>query len=427
MTDIERIFEKVKKKNSPIIFSETLNEITKFYLLISHILENFGKGLSLTRVRGILLMSGFPENDIMDAENRLKDSGLIGLRKGKYLYCLHNGASELCKRLLDVENRKELISSVVKIAEEIEYSGPRGKIDHNKIAKIGYDMAIYVDHGEADRILGCIKNYKLDFNLGGYNRRRQTYIIHAPTIRKTFLNKVRDEIMPLSRHEPRIIEIESWNVKKFNEALNPMINAPRKQLDILFSAMPRIAVISFFLQLNLNEIKCKQKWIYNEAYRYNYGKGKVGESFIAKGSVNNNNSLVTFGENYPVRFEEMESGFKEYDINRIGFGNLSDMNKEYPINMKSYKTMKELEIPNREFFTADYLSAVDVCNRLNYYQPGTIYVGGNRVVALGTALYYLKCLTNPQTLEIPTIISEHVIADNYSEGFSGPNITVLEI
>lgn len=249
------------------------------------------------------------------------------------------------------------------------------------------------------------------------------YILHAPK-NDDFVERVKKEVKIFSHLPLETIETEMWRKENFKRILE-IVDDPRRQLDILITAMPRACIIQLYRALNYPTIACLQNWYYNKAKRYVYNKkGYVTEvEVLERGSKKE--KLISFGENVLTRFEDEMF----YDL--VGDSVLTLMGRaDYNVHSGSYN-IKEIEIDQRtekmvdkccrgniqlvgkiEPFDVDYDSVWSVLQFLNHYRPDTIWVSGNRVTALGIAMYWVGCLTSGRRI---SIFAPHVEAENYSE------------
>lgn len=428
----EPIDEGIKKLAEEILQKARLiyDETASLYLIVASALEIYTGGLSLFKVRRIL-------RDYFNKSKREVDGAEFWLKEARFLepnkedkrrFTVHQEGIKYTKRLLektDAEKRNNFISFIRRESKEIKSKG--GHVNWKRVregrVKSGLDLSIYIDEGESDRVLGALRTYGKQCG--------KAYAIHAPSLDLNFkvdVERMLKEIAPT--YPPHFVEVEAWDPNKFNKELGFLKN-PRRQLDIIFSAMPREAVITLFINLNYPRPLCHQRWIYNEAQAYEYGKGKISYSYTTKahnGVDSNSNVLILFGENYLIRFEELGIlSLYGYQKVYIGLGGADGSEKEYPIDMKSYKTMKPyLTVPNCESFEVSYTSPFDIFHKLLYYRPTEIIVSGNRVIALGIAMYYVHCLNNPE-LPTPKLTMAHVSAKEYSKGIGSQNIEILKI
>ena len=65
-----------------------------------------------------------------------------------------------------------------------------------------------------------------------------------------------------------------------------------------------------------------------------------------------------------------------------------------------------------EPFDVDYNSVWSVFQVLNYHHPDTVWVSGNRVTALGIAMYWVECSISGRRINV---YAPHVEAESYSE------------
>ncbi|MEA3281990.1 MAG: hypothetical protein U9Q68_05440 [Euryarchaeota archaeon] len=64
-----------------------------------------------------------------------------------------------------------------------------------------------------------------------------------------------------------MIEVEPWREWDFRTVAK-IARHERRHLNIIFSAIPRAAVIYLYKNLNYPEMLCAQTWYYNRAKRY---------------------------------------------------------------------------------------------------------------------------------------------------------------
>lgn len=423
--EIKKLLEQILPK-SFLIHDETAT----LYIIVASAMELYTGSLSIFKVDRIL-MDYFDksENDVKGAKFRLKELRYLERDKeDKRRFTVHKEGKRITKRqleIMDEEKRNHFINLVKRKTKEIKSDG--GNVNWRSVRKgrerSGLDILTYVDAGERDRVLGALRTYG--------ERCGKAYAIHAPFLDQNFKVEVERKLKEIAvTYPPYFVEVEAWDPNKFTKELGFLRN-PRRQLDIIFSAMPREAVVTLFINLNLLETLCRQRWIYNEAEEYGYGKGKLSHSYTTSthnGFDSNSNILVLFGENYPIRFEEIGVlSLYGYDKVYIGLGESNGTDKEYPIDRKSYKTIRPFITPNSETFSVSYISAWDVFNQLQYIKPAEIFVSGNRVIALGIAMYYVHCVKNSEEFPIPKLIMAHISAKEYSKGIGSQNIEILKI
>ncbi len=423
--EIKKLIEQILPK-SFLIYDETAS----LYLIVAGTMEIYRGSLSIFKVDRILI-------DYFNKSKSDVDRAKFRLKEGRYLepdkedsrrFTVHKEGKRYTKRQLEKIDEKErdiFIKFVKRKSKEIKSDG--GNVNWKSVRegreRSGLDMLIYVDAGEGDRVLGALITYD--------KRCGKAYAIHAPSLDQNFKVEVERKLKEIAAtYPPRFVEVEAWDPDKLNKELGFLRN-PRRQLDIIFSAMPREAVVTLFINLNLPETSCRQRWIYNEAEEYEYGKGKLSYSYTTSthnGFDSDSNILVLFGENYPIRFDEFGVlPLYGYDKVYIGFGESNGTDKEYPIDRKSYKAMKPFITPNSETFSVSYTSAWDVFNLLQYIKPAEIFVSGNRVIALGIAMYYVHCVRNSKDFLIPKLTMAHISAKEYSKGIGSQNIEILKI
>lgn len=422
--EIKKLIEQNLRK-SFLVYDETAS----LYLIVAGTMEIYTGSLSIFKVDRILMdYFNKSKSEVEGAKFRLKEERFLESNKEDIRrFTVHREGIKYTKRQLEKlgeENRDIFINFVKRKSKEIKSKG--GHVDWEKIRegrkKSGLDLLIYIDEGERDRVLGALRTYGKQCG--------KAYAIHAPFLDQNFkvgVERILKEIT--ATYPPHFIEVEAWDPGKFNRELGFLRN-PRRQLDIIFSAMPREAVITLFITLNSPKTLCHQRWIYNEAQEYTYGDGKLSYSYTSTAHNNSHhgsNVLALFGENYPIRFEDFSVlSLYGYQKVYIGLGKSNGTEKEYPIDRKTYKTMKPFLIPNSESFDVSYTSPYDVFNQLQYLRPTEIFVSGNRVTALGIAMYYVHCLKNPE-LPTPKLTMSHVSAKQYSRGIGSLNMEILKV
>lgn len=424
--------EEIKKRIEQIIPKSFLihDETASLYLIIAGTMEIYTGGLSIFKVDRILKdYFNKSKSEVEGAKFRLKEARFLESNKEDIRrFTVHIEGRKYTKRQLeklDEETCDIFINFVKRKSKEIKSNG--GHVDWEKIRarrkRSGLDLLIYIDEGERDRVLGALRTYGKQCG--------KAYAIHAPFLDQNFkvgVERILKEIA--AAYPPHFVEVEAWDPNKFNKELG-FLRYPRRQLDIIFSAMPREAVITLFINLHWPKFLNHQRWIYNEAQEYNYGNGKLSYIYSTdrhgETSQSDSDVLVLFGENYPIRFEDFSVlSLYGYDKVYIGLGGANGSETEYPIDRKSYKTMKPyLTSPNSVSFEVSYTSPYDVFQKLLYYRPIEIIVSGNRVIALGIAMYYVHCLKNPE-LPTPKLTMGHVSAKQYSRGIGSPNIEILK-
>jgi hypothetical protein len=423
--------KEIKKQIEQILPKSFLihDETATLYIIVASTMELYTGSLSTFKVDRILMdYFNKSENDVKGAKFRLKKTRFLEPDKeDKRRFTVHKKGKMITKRQLekiDEEKRNHFINLVKRKTKEIKSDG--GNVNWRGVRegreRIGLDLLTYVDAGERDRVLGALRTYG--------DRCGKVYVLHAQFLDQNFKVEVERELKEIATYPPRFIEVEAWDPNEFNKELLFLRN-PRRQLDIIFSAMPREAVVTLFINLNLPETLCSQRWIYNEAEEYKYGKGKLSYSYSTgthDGFDSNSNILVLFGENYPIRFEEISVlSLYGYDKVYMGLGQSNGTDKEYLIDKKSYKTMKPFLTKNSETFSVSYTSTWDVFNQMRYIKPTEIVVSGNRVIALGVAMYYVHCVKNSDDFPIPKLTMAHVSAREYSKGIGSQNIEILKI
>ena len=278
---------------------------------------------------------------------------------------------------------------------------------------------MYVYDGERDRINYAIANIKQTSG-AGY---RWVYLLHSPETTAKFLSELKSRInrIGLSVQGVEAIEVEPWREWDFRDVAR-IAKRERRHLDIIFSAMPRAAVIYLYKSLNYPEILCDQTWYYNRAKKY-CRYGDVSDVEHSREKIDGE-KIVVFGENYPSRFEILP--FYELSNDRkllIGEPSTTQLQNSYPIDIRTNKMVQHLKITDSDTFGVDYTSAYDVFNKLKYRDPNIIYVSGNRVTALGTVTYYVDCLSNG--LLPPHLVNPHIKSKEYSTGALSELIPVL--
>ncbi|MGD2247733.1 MAG: hypothetical protein PVF58_04955 [Candidatus Methanofastidiosia archaeon] len=224
-------------------------------------------------------------------------------------------------------------------------------------------------------------------------------------------------VQRITNLEVKLIPIDHWGIQDFSVNLD-FLAQPREGIDIFFSAMPRVAVISIYYYLNVNTFYlCKQRWMYNRGKKYLYDNGEITSISTVPGNIEDGN-LVIFGEVNHARFCNLEI-FSDKTLLFSGQGNSSSI--ESRINRKSKKILGELPLKNTIFGEVDYNNPIDVFNRLRYEKPSRILVSGNRVVALGIAMYHAYCALYEKEF-LPTLVIEHIHSKEFSEGVSSQNI-----
>jgi hypothetical protein len=394
------------------------------YLLVGGILEKDTGSLSKRKIKYILKEWLFRDTEIKRAETFLTDKGWIIPGEGGKWLTLSESSRKLIETYEQRIERKvweETVNFILQKSEEFEFDTPLdrplGKI-RSLVRKIGEDLVIYADKGEEKRVMYALK--AIEKMGGGY---RKVYILHAPK-NDDFVERVKKEVKKFSHLPLETIETEMWRKENFKRILE-IVDDPRRQLDILITAMPRACIIQLYRALNYPTIACLQNWYYNKAKRYVYNKkGYVTEvEVLERGSKKE--KLISFGENVLTRFEDEMF----YDL--VGDSVLTLMGRaDYNVHSGSYN-IKEIEIDQRtekmvdkccrgniqlvgkiEPFDVDYDSVWSVLQFLNHYRPDTIWVSGNRVTALGIAMYWVGCLTSGRRI---SIFAPHVEAENYSE------------
>jgi hypothetical protein len=237
-----------------------------------------------------------------------------------------------------------------------------------KKQKIGWDFLIKIDEGEEDRIQQGLKELQSQIK----QKYRYSYIIYSLNSKLSFVKRKESIVRKMTNVKTVLIPIDSWDIQDFNVNLE-FLAFPREGIDILFSAMPRVAVISIYYYLNVNTLHpCKQRWIYNRAKKYVYDDGTT-------------------------------------------------TSVESQINRTSRRMLKKLPLDNANFGEVNYNDPISVFNYLKYDRPSKIIVSGNRIVALGIAMYHAYCALYEREF-MPTLIIEHIHAKKFSEGISSHNI-----
>lgn len=416
---VKKLFK--KKCN---IYKELLSEPSRAYITIGGVLEEYREKFPTFKIKYILKeYYHFDDKQISAADTNLKDLGYIhSVQKGRGWYKLSKYGKKYYEKIKGkIQKWDMFVEDTLHIFDRIPNTGFKNTKIIKKLRgekkKIGRDLLIWVDGGENKRLIGAIKGYK--------DRCRTAYILHDPRVDKNFIGKIKKMLTEKSTCGVRTIEVEGWNIKKFGKEID-FIDGPRRQLDIIFSAFPRSAVVCLYLRLNYPETKYPQRWIYNEAEKYT-ADGDVEFTGTLKGA-NDRGELIMFGENQLTRYQNLEV-FKAINIANkvsIGIGNSSIMEPEYTIDRLSRSTMDLIESPEKEFFPVSYGSVYDIVNKLRYKKPWSIILSGNRVIALGIAMYYSHCLKNDPT-NVPRLIWSHVNSGGYSEGVGSHNMDILSI
>lgn len=182
--------------------------------------------------------------------------------------------------------------------------------------------------------------------------------------------------------------------------------------------MPRAAVISIYYYLNVNTIHPpKQRWIYNRAKEYVYDHGEIGPISTVRGG-RKEGDLVIFGEVNFTRFGNLEI-YSDRTLLLSGSG--TSTSAESQMNHLSRRILEKLSLKNAAFGEVDYDSPINVFNRLRCSRPSRIIVSGNRVVALGIAMYHAFCALYEKEF-LPTLVIEHIHSEEFSRGVSSHNI-----
>ncbi len=365
---------------------------------------------------------GFSDNEINHAERKLKDTGWIVRGNGRKWFTLSKAAwrywNKIAKRN---DNWEGVVDAILKETENVQYpdtGAPLGLI-YKHARKVGKDLMMYVYDGESDRINYAIDNIKQTSG-GGY---RWVYLLHSPETTAKFLSELKNRVnrIGLAVRGVETIEVEPWREWDFRDVAR-IAKRERRHLDIIFSAMPRAAVIYLYKSLNYPQILCDQTWYYNRAEKY-CRYGDVSDVEHSREKINGE-KIVVFGENYPSRFEILP--FYELSNDRkllIGTPSATQLQNSCPIDIRTNQMAQHLKIADSDTFGVDYTSAYDVFNKLKYRDPNIIYVSGNRVTALGTGTYYVDCLING--LPPPHLVNPHIKSKEYSTGALSELIPVL--
>lgn len=271
------------------------NPSTLIYLLVGGILEKHTGSLSTMKVGYILKKLKFSDSEIRRAKSFLTDKGWIIPGKKRWLELSKPSWSvfERLKQRMKEEGWEEIVNFILKEADELKFDTPSGrplgKI-RSLVRKIGEDLVIYADKGERQRVKYGLKAIKK--LVGSY---RKVYILHAPK-NDEFLKEVKKEMEEFSTLPIEPIESEMWRKENFKKIFE-IVNYPRKQLDILITAMPRACITQLYRALNYPHSVCLQNWYYNKAKRYVYNKtGYVTEvEILERGSKKE--KMICFGEN----------------------------------------------------------------------------------------------------------------------------------
>ncbi len=363
----------------------------------------------------------FSDSEINRAERKLKDTGWIVPGEGRKWLTLSKLAWAYWKEIVEsIDDWKEVVDTILKGAEDVQYpyTDPPFGLIRKFTRKVGRDLMIYVYDGEEDRINHAIHAIKQ--MVGGY---RQIYLLHSPETTDKFLSELKNRInrIGLSVQRVETIEVEPWREWGFRNVAK-IAKRERRQLDIIFSAMPRAAVIYLYKSLNYPEVLWEQTWYYNRAKKY-CRYGDVSDVEHSREKIGGE-KIVVFGENFANRFEILP--FYELLNDRkllIGEPNITHLENSYPIDIRTNQMVQHLKIADSDTFGVDYTSAHDVYNKLKYNNPNIIYASGNRVTALGIAMYYVDCLRNK--LQPPHLVYPHIKSKEYSFGALSELIPVL--
>lgn len=416
--EIKGLIEKTAHRGTTL----NIDPISRAYIIVGGTLDKHNNSFFKIKIKGVLNgLMGFSDSEISRAEHKLKDTGWIVSGKGRKWLTLSKVAWAYWKEIAEsIDDWGEVVDAILKGAEDVQYpdtDAPFGLI-RKLTRKVGRDLIIYVYDGERDRI-----NYAIDAikqMVGGY---RQIYLLHSPETTDKFLSelKSRTDRIELSVRGVEMIEVEPWREWDFRTVAK-IAKHERRHLDIIFSAMPRAAVIYLYKNLNYPEMLCEQTWYYNRAKKY----GRYGDVSDVEhsGEKIDGGRLVVFGENFTTRIEIIP--FYELLNDRkllIGEPSATQIGNNYPIDIRTNRMVQHLKIADSCTFAVDYTSAYDVCNKLKYNDPKTIYVSGNRVIALGIAMYYVDRLRNE--LQPPHLVYPHIKSKEYSTGSLSELIPVL--
>jgi len=363
---------------------------------------------------------------LKDAQKLLFHEGwIIPKKRGIGWYELSEVGAEVYHEMLKA-SESEIISKIAiekiksQLKNRIELYTPQYPIVNMPKLKrrkqgIGWDFLIKIDEGEEDRILQGLKEFQSQIK----RKYRYSYIIYSLNSKFSFVRRMESIIRRMTNVRVVLIPIDHWDIQDFSINLE-FLAFPREGIDIFFSAMPRAAVISIYYYLNVNTLRpCKQRWIYNRAKKYVYDNGEITSISTIRGNKVDGN-LVIFGEVNPARLCNLEI-FSDKALLLSGSGASTSI--ESRINRMSKKILQELPLKNAAFGEVDYDNPINVFHRLRHDRPSKITVSGNRVVALGIAMYHAYCALYEKEF-LPTLVIEHVHSEKFSEGVSSRNVLV---
>ena len=403
------------------------NPTALLFLFVSGIYSSLYGSISISKVTNYLQIEyGIGEEALVRALKLLNIEGwIIPKKKGRGWFELSEAGLKIYQEMLKA-SENEIISkaTVSKIKSQLKNriesftpQYPRVNMSElrRKKQEIGWDFLIKIDEGEEDRIQQGLKELQSQIE----QKYRYSYIIYSLNSKLSFVKRMESIVRKMTNVKTILIPIDRWDIQDFSVNLD-FLAFPREGIDILFSAMPRAAVISIYYYLNVNTLQpCKQRWIYNRAKKYVYGDGEITSVSKIQGNKEDGN-LVIFGEVNLARLCNLEI-FSDNALLLSGLGTSNLV--ESQINHISRKMLEKLPLDNATFGEVNYDDPISVFNYLKYDRPSKIIVSGNRVVALGIAMYHAYCALYEREF-MPTLVIEHIHAEKFSEGISSHNILV---